>query len=278
MIVLFVFVKLKPFWQPLVELMITILLPFLIAGFITYLLHPIIEKIHEAGLHKGVAVFLIYFLFFGGIGYGIYKGLPEMIRQLKDFAQSVPVFTQQYMEFIQYIQQKTAAWPEGIQKRVYEGISSLEKGLELKITRMVNSTWGLLSNVFMIVLIPVISFYMLKDYGVIKKAVWYITPKKWRAGGTIFLQDIDKSLGGYIRGQILVCVVIGTISSLGFWIFDMKYPLLLGFIIGITNIIPYFGPIIGAIPAVLIAITISVKMVIVVVVIVLLLQFLEGNI
>ncbi|WP_428909219.1 AI-2E family transporter [Niallia sp. Krafla_26] len=278
MIVLFVFVKLKPFWQPLVELIITIFLPFLIAGFITYLLHPIIEKIHEAGLHRGVAVFFIYFLFFGGIGYGVYKGLPEIIKQLKDLAQSVPVFSQQYMEFIHYIQQKTAAWPDGIQKRVYEGISSIEKGLEQKITSIINSTWGILGNVFMIALIPVISFYMLKDYGTIKKAIWYISPRKWRTGGSILLRDIDKSLGGYIRGQILVCVVIGAISSLAFWIFDMKYPLLLGLIIGITNVIPYFGPVFGAIPAVLIAATISVKMVIIVLVIVLLLQFLEGNI
>ena len=58
----------------------------------------------------------------------------------------------------------------------------------------------------------------------------------------------------------------------------MKYPLLLGALIGITNIIPYFGPIFGAIPAALIAASISVKMIIIVVVIVLVLQFLEGNI
>ena len=95
----------------------------------------------------------------------------------------------------------------------------------------------------MIVLIPFISFYMLKDYGILKKAVWFMTPRKWRREGTVLLRDIDKSLGGYIRGQILVCGIIGTLSFILFWIFDMKYPLLLGVVIGITNIIPYFGPV-----------------------------------
>ncbi|MFP3514543.1 AI-2E family transporter, partial [Peribacillus sp. SIMBA_075] len=58
----------------------------------------------------------------------------------------------------------------------------------------------------------------------------------------------------------------------------MQYPLLLGAIIGMTNVIPYFGPIIGAIPAVIIAATMSVKMVLIIAIIVLALQFLEGNI
>ncbi|WP_338470347.1 AI-2E family transporter [Niallia sp. XMNu-256] len=278
MIVIFVFIKLKPFWHPLVDTVITILLPFFIAGFITYLLHPIIERIHEAGLHRGLAIFFIYFLFFGGIGYAFYKGLPEIIRQLKDLAESIPIFSKQYLEFTQSIQEKTSTWPDGIQKRVYDGISSIEQGIALRITNIINSILEMLGNVFTIALIPFISFYMLKDYVTIKKAVWYLTPRKWRREGVVLLRDIDKSLGGYIRGQILVCGLIGTLTSFLFWIFDMKYPLLLGAIIGITNIIPYFGPFIGAIPALLIAATISVKMIMIVVVIVLVLQFLEGNI
>lgn len=105
-----------------------------------------------------------------------------------------------------------------------------------------------------------------------------MTPKKWRKQGRAFVRDVDASLGGYIRGQIIVCAVIGLISSLLFWVVGMQYPLLLGAIIGITNVIPYFGPIIGAIPAVIIAATMSVKMVLIIAVIVLVLQFLEGNI
>ena len=143
---------------------------------------------------------------------------------------------------------------------------------------MVNSIINIINHVFTIVIIPFISFYMLKDFGEIKKAIWYMTPRKWRQSGTVLLRDIDKSLGSYIRGQILVCAIIGSISAILFWIFDLKYPLLLGLIIGITNVIPYFGPVIGAVPAMLIAATMCVKMIVIVIVIIFLLQFLEGNI
>ena len=72
--------------------------------------------------------------------------------------------------------------------------------------------------------------------------------EKMETRGAHFLRDVDKSLGRYIRGQIFVCVIIGSLSATLFWIFNMKYPLLLGLIIGITNVIPYFGPVIGAVP------------------------------
>jgi predicted PurR-regulated permease PerM len=105
-----------------------------------------------------------------------------------------------------------------------------------------------------------------------------MTPKKWRKKGTLFLKDIDESLGSYIRGQLLICMIIGSISALLFWIFHLRYPLILGLIVGATNVIPYFGPIIGAVPAIIIAATSSVKLVVITVVIVFGLQFLEGNI
>ena len=146
------------------------------------------------------------------------------------------------------------------------------------LTIIADSLLNFLNFAFAIMIIPFIAFYMLKDFTVIKRAVWYITPKNWRRKGTRFLRDIDESLGSYIRGQLLVCLIIGSLSSILFWIFHLKYPLLLGLIIGVTNVIPYFGPIIGAVPAVIIAATSSTKLVIITIVIVFGLQFLEGNI
>lgn len=96
--------------------------------------------------------------------------------------------------------------------------------------------------------------------------------------GQRFLLDVDDSLGDYIRGQLLVCLILGAVAGITFWIFGLPYPLILGLISGITNVIPYFGPFIGAVPALLIAMTISVKAVLVVVITVFVLQFLEGNV
>jgi predicted PurR-regulated permease PerM len=278
LIALYVFLKIRFVWLPIVRVAIVIILPFFIGGFITYLLHPIVEKLHEKGLHRGLAIFLIYFLFFGGIGLALYKGIPVFISQVRDLAESAPVLAEQYRNWIRDLQSHTREWPDGLQDQLNEGIIGFEKRLDSLLNVIVDSLLNFLNFAFAIMIIPFIAFYMLKDFGLIKRAVWYLTPKKWRRTGTRFLKDIDESLGSYIRGQLLVCLIIGSLSSILFWVFHLKYPLLLGMIIGVTNVIPYFGPIIGAVPAVIIAATSSVKLVIITIAIVFVLQFLEGNI
>lgn len=278
LIAIYVFFKMSYVWMPILRVVLIIALPFVISGFITYLLHPIIEKLHEKGLHRGLAIIIIYVVFFGGLGFALYKGIPAMIDQLKDLSESAPAFAEQYRGWIAKLQSHTREWPDGLQTRINEGIDSFEKKLDSLLSVIVNILADLLNSAVIFMIIPFIVFYMLKDYPLLKRAVWYITPKKWRKKGTQFLRDIDESLGSYIRGQLLVCLIIGGISAILFWMIHLKYPLLLGLIIGVTNVIPYFGPIIGAVPAVIIAATSSVKLVIFTALIVFGLQFLEGNI
>lgn len=264
--------------MPILRVTVIIAIPFIIAGFITYLLHPVVEKLHEKGVNRGWAIILIYVIFFGSIGIALYKGIPAMIDQIKDLSESAPLFAEQYREWIRTLQSNTREWPDGLQTRVNEGIDAFEMKLDSLLTTIVNILVGFLNSALILMIIPFIAFYMLKDFPLLKRSLWYITPKSWRRKGALFLRDVDKSLGSYIRGQLLVCIIIGGISALAFWLFHLKYPLLLGLIIAATNVIPYFGPIIGAIPAVIIAATISGKLVIITIVIVFGLQFLEGNI
>jgi predicted PurR-regulated permease PerM len=278
LIVIYVFLKIRFVWLPIFQVTSIIILPFAIGGFITYLLHPIVEKLHEKGLNRGLAIFFIYILFFGGIGVGLYKGIPAIIDQIKDLSESAPVLAEQYRGWVGELQSHTRAWPDGLQTRIDDGIDAFEKKLDSLLSVIVNILLGFLNSALIMMIIPFIAFYMLKDFPLIKRALWYITPKKWRKKGTLFLKDVDESLGSYIRGQLLVCVIIGSVSALLFWIFHLKYSLILGLIVGVTNVIPYFGPIIGAVPAVVIAATSSAKLVLITVIIVFGLQFLEGNI
>lgn len=277
-IVVFIFLKLKAIWLPVFHIFLVVLTPFFIAAFITYLLHPVVERLHESYLPRWLAILIIYFIFFGGLGYAIYKGVPAFIDQLRDLVENAPEFANQYRQWITLIQEQTSTWPDGIQTKIDERILSLENALESLLTKVLDSFMNIINSAVTISIIPFIAFYMLKDIESIKKAAWYLTPKKWRTNGILFLREVDKSLGSYIRGQFLVCLFIGAISTLLFWLVKMKYPLLLGSIIGLTNVIPYFGPIIGLIPALIIAATISIKMVVYSLIIVAILQFLEGNV
>ncbi|WP_421380054.1 AI-2E family transporter [Bacillus salacetis] len=277
-IILYIFYLLHPVWQPVLRVMVIGLIPFLLGGFITYLLHPVVEKLFRAGIHRGIAILLIYILFFGGLGYAVYKGIPVIIHQLKDLAENAPVYTDQYQRWLDYIQRKTSTWPDGIQQELESRIERFEEWLNGIVALILSGVLKVMNSLLLFAIVPFISFYLLKDFPKVKRAATSLTPKKWRHSAGSFLKDLDESLGGYIRGQLLVCLLIGSLGALSFWIFDMKYPLLLGIIVGVTNVIPYFGPVIGAVPAAIVASTISNEMIIKVVVIVFALQFIEGNI
>jgi predicted PurR-regulated permease PerM len=278
LISIYVLLKISFFWMPIVDIIVITLIPFFIAGFITYLLHPIVEKLHEKGFNRGFAILLIYCLFFGGVGYSLYRGIPAFIAQLRDLSESAPILAEQYRGWIKAIQSHTSNWPDGLQGKMNDGIDAFEKRLDTFLTVLVEFLLNFLNSALVIMIIPFISFYMLKDFPILKRMVWYLTPKTWRQRGLLFLRDVDESLGSYIRGQLLVCIIIGGMSALAFWIFHLKYPLLLGIIIGVTDVIPFFGAIIGAVPAVVIAATVSVKLVIITIATIVILQFLEGNI
>ncbi len=274
---LFVFWKLAPVWKPLLAVLYNVMLPFFIAAFIAYLLHPFIEKIHELGMPRSLAVLLIYLLFFGGMGWAVYNGFPVILKQLRELAEKLPDLINVYREWIRLFYESTADLPEGVHDRFEQLLAAIEANISGTIESILLSIRGIVNNLIIIALIPFIAFYFLKDYKKVNRAAWYVTPRSWRAPLIKFLRDADKTLGNYIRGQLLVCLFIGVFAFIGLWAAGMPYPLLLAFIIGITNVIPYFGPIIGALPAVIIALTISVKMVVIVIAIIFILQILEGN-
>lgn len=277
-IILYIFWKLKPIWLPSIKFLLIVLFPFICGAFITYLLHPIVEYLHINYLPRWLSILIIYTLFFGAIGVAVYKGIPAFVIQLRDLVDHVPEFADQYRQWIEMIQRQTAEWPIAVQERIDDGINQIETYLGNLLTKVIDGLMIIFNSIVLIALIPFIAFYMLKDIEKIKRTVWYLTPRKWRRSGLRLMRDIDESLGGYIRGQLFVSVLIGTLAALAFWFVKMKYPLLLGCIIGLTNVIPYFGPLIALIPTVVIAATISLKMMMISIAIVLVLQFIEGNI
>lgn len=254
------------------------LIPFILGGFIAFLLSPLVEKMEALGLKRNWAITVIYVLFFGGIGFGLYLGFPLLIKQMKQFSDQIPELAGYYKHLVQNIEASTSRWPDGVQLQMEERINDFELWLNGFIEKSIKLLMGLLNFILVLLVIPFISFYLLKDIHLVKRAAWYMTPKKWRSNAIEFMSAVNISLGSYVRGQMIVCGIVGGAAAVLFWIIGIQYPILLGAIIAITNIIPYFGPLIGVIPVLVIALLSSVNQAILAAVIVFVLQFIEGNI
>lgn len=277
--ILFLLVKLSSLFGIVFFFVKTIFLPFFIAVIISYLLHPIVSVIHNRGVPRSLAVLFIYIIFFGSIIIISVRTFPLLLSQIKDFADQLPEITHKFEGWMDGIRHDHSnPLPDTFQDGIDATLEDIETTLSEGFTHVLEWVSNALGFLFTLLLVPFVAFYILKDYKLLEKTIMTFVPKKNRKEMIRLTRDIDEALGNYIRGQLIVCVVIGGLAYIGFLIIGLPYALLLAFIISITNIIPYLGPFIGAAPAIIVGLSISWKMAISVLVVNLIIQMIEGNV
>ncbi|WP_404453148.1 AI-2E family transporter [Virgibacillus necropolis] len=273
----FLFVKLFPFYGAVFSFLWSIFFPFLLSLFIAYLLYPIVQRIHSLNIPKGLAILIIYVLFFGGIIFAVNRIYPLFVMQLTDLSEQLPEFITTYKKWIYQLYESTAFLPEMVHDKMDGLFLKIESGMENMVSKLVTSITKIFDIIIVITVIPVLVFYFLKDTKRIKDWLKKWIPSKYHQRAHEVLYSIDKSLGNYIRGQLLVSLFVSITTFTCFYFLDLKYALVLAIIMGVTNFIPYFGPIIGALPALAIALTVSTKLVLFVLLTVFVIQLIESN-
>lgn len=238
---------------------LAILTPFLIALVIAYILNPIVLWLQQRKIKRIIAVLIIYLVFFGIIFLLLAQFVPVVYSEINRLATQIPRYTQQAQDLIRDFNEATDRMqlPESIQDAINLSLRNLEGRLVNALTRVPEITTNVARAIFNIVLILILTFYLLKDFGLVKQALHAMVPEKKKTRVRKILHEIDNSLGNYVRGQLLICTIIGVSSYLGLLFLGVEFALILGIIAGITNIIPYFGPFIGAVPAVVVALLTS---------------------
>ncbi|MUK87017.1 AI-2E family transporter [Ornithinibacillus sp. L9] len=274
---IYLLVTLFPFYQAFFAFLLQLFTPFLIACLIAYLLYPIVNKIHHYNIPRSIAVLIIYLLFFGGVGYLIYRIYPAVVHQLRDLNEYLPQLVKLYQDLIYQIYESTSFLPEAVHDKIDDIIGNVETYMERLIGNVMGGFTRIFDMIVIITVIPVLVFYFLKDYTKIRGYMKGFIPQKYQPQASKLIHAIDESLGNYIRGQLIVCLFVSLTSYVIFYFLGLKYALLLAIIMGITNFIPYFGPIIGAIPAIGIALTMSGKLVLFVIISIFVIQLIESN-
>ncbi len=276
-LLVYLLVKLFPIYKIVFLFIGRVITPFIIAAFISYLLYPIILKLNQFKISKGVAVLIIYFLFFTSVTLLFYKGFPIFVHQLQDLSEHLPQFVYMYEEIIYSIYESTSFLPEIVHDKMDDLIVRIETSVEKQIEHILERAANLFDFIITITIIPVLVFYFLKDFTHMKSSIRRIIPPKQYLKFETILLAIDESLGGYVRGQLIISSAVMFITYVVYHTFQLKYALVLAVIMGLMNLIPYFGPIIGTLPAVAVAVTLSWKLVIVVLITTAIVQALENS-
>lgn len=236
-----------------------------LAIFFAYLLDPLVKVIRmpfkERGLERlmprALAIGIAYVLVFTILGIGISYLAPRIGNQATEFAQNLPEYSSSIQETVTEFNQrfKRLNISEEVQEQINEKIGTLVETVGGEITAFAgNLALNIMTNLPWLILIPILGFFFMKDVNAFRLTVLRtLPPGKWRARAESFLLDVNKTLAAYARAQLISCLLIGTICTIGFYAFGVNYALLLGIMAGILEFIPLIGPLTVAIISVTVA-------------------------
>ena len=258
----------------------SILGPFFLAFVLAYLLNPLVEGLerHRIGRNSSIAiVFTLIIVVFVAIFFLI---LPTIYNELSKLAVILPKMIQSVGERIDgYREQfKATGLPSRVALVLDQHLGQGEVVMADRLNRFLVYLPNALSAVTVYILSPVIAIYLLADWKALREGFFRIVPQRSRMEWRRLWQDINHVIRLFARGNLVVAVIVGILVGVGVKLVGMEYALLIGLICGIFDLIPYFGPVIGAVPSILLALTKSPAMAFKVALVILIVQQLEGNV
>lgn len=252
----------------IISLMKAAILPLLIGIIIAYMLIPLVKLLRKK-MRKIFAVTITYLVFISVIFVILFFIIPLVIEQFKIFVSRIPLLLEGITGFLNNFLKNNAMLKNlgniigkgSIPSDSQEITKYILNGLNLGNINIFQSATTLTKTAFNIILNfvigPVLGFYILKDTDIIVSTFIKIIPPKYKNQSSVLLGKINNVFGKYVRAQLLVSLIVGTLCTIILLILRVDFAILLGFVAGIFNLIPFLGPLVGVIPAALIALYIS---------------------
>ncbi|SDX43145.1 Predicted PurR-regulated permease PerM [Marininema mesophilum] len=290
-LIIYMGTKIDFVFRPFVILVQTLFFPFLVAGVLYYLFRPVVRALERKKIPPVASILLIYGMAAGLITLAIVLGGPPLTKQITELVSNIPALMKNLQAYLidqqkmlqnnpylkGYITQENPLQGENLNQYISQFTDYLNTSYTSIVTNIANFIGIITGIVVVFVTVPFILFYMLKEGESAPKQVLRFLPPSQRVEGRKILNDMDNAVSSYIQGQVLVSFCIGVLVYIGYLIIGLEYSLLLALVTMCTNIIPFIGPLIGTIPAVIVALTTDPPMVWLVLIVVIIVQQIEGN-
>lgn len=228
-----------------------VLIPLILSILLSILLNPLVVRFEGRGLNHTTAVVLVMALITMALVVALAFLAPAIAHELKALGQLVNNETPAtLLEKLKTLLHRHLPWLQnlGITNQI---LGWAEKFIYSLLNRSIQLLPSIIAMVIALVLIPFMTFFLLKDGRRLKKSLIQVLPNRYFEMTISLIHKIDCQLGSYIRGQMLVSLCIGILAIIALAILKVPYFFLIGSAAGLANMIPYFGPIVGAIPAVI---------------------------
>jgi predicted PurR-regulated permease PerM len=229
-----------------------VVVPLIVAMLFAYLLAPLVESVEvplravriPQHVSRGVAIGAVYLMIAGVVWAGAALLLPTVSQQIDDAAVQAPAYAQSLRAW-------EGGWvgayqrlklPIEVRRRLDQGLADAGDRVVEGVRESLVAGFTVLSYLPWLVLIPVLSFFLLKDAASLRRATLDALPERLRGRGYQLFEELNTTLAAYIRAQLLACLLVGTVCGVGFSVLGLPYAVLLGVIAGMVEFIPFIGP------------------------------------
>jgi predicted PurR-regulated permease PerM len=235
----------------LIYLLQPILAPFLVAATLAYLGDPAADKLERWGMSRTWAVVVVFSALTLLLVLLLFLLIPLLGRQLSYLLGRLPAI-------LAWLEGVALPWLElrfgfdaaafdfgDLRTRLAGNWQQAGDVVRLVIAQTTRSSLALLAALANLALIPVVTFYLLRDWDVMLARIHALLPRRSAPTAVQLARECDSVLAAFVRGQLLVMIALGAIYSLGLWAVGLQLALLIGIIAGIANVVPYLGFIVG---------------------------------
>jgi len=228
-----------------------ILMPFVLGALIGYLGDPIVDRLERRRVNRTLAVLLVFMLFAALITAAMVFAIPLLIEQLDMLAGRIPLlYHWATREALPWVQQRLSLPASQLPSIDWSGQladnwQSLGKVTARTLGQITGSGINLLLGLINLALVPVVAFYLMRDWDVIVGRALRVFPVAWQGRVSQMTGEADEVVGAFLRGQFVVMCALGAIYSMGLWLVGVQLALLLGLIAGFASIVPYLGFLVG---------------------------------
>jgi predicted PurR-regulated permease PerM len=239
----------------LLVLLSDILLPFVLGMGVAYFLDPVADRLEEAGLNRSLATGLIIGVFILFATLLTMLLIPVLIDQILGLVEHLPGYITSIHDFFlpiieRFVDVSALQENETIKKTLSEYAGEAVKSLGALSKNIVGGGLAIVNVVTLLVITPVVAFYLLRDWDRIVEKVDGWLPKKNADLIRKLAKDIDDVLAGFVRGQATVCFILATYYGVALMITGLEFGLVIGIITGLISFIPFVGAIVGFVASV----------------------------
>lgn len=221
---------------------------FLFGGVLAYFLYRPVLWMERKGLKRTWAILFLYVLIIILISLILWFTIPKLIKELTGVAALLPQYTQELQELIDNI--NGMPWPGKLDEIIQQNTNNFEDHIYATLQSLISVMYGMVSKALIIVFAPIMAFYILKDWEGIKNGFANLLPPVTRRELGILAGQIDHVIIAFSKGYLMIAAMVGILIGTAAALIGVKYAHLIGIISGVGELIPFFGPILGGIPAI----------------------------